>query len=113
MKTLAQRAESMRSRLRVRAWEFRQQRGSKGTWYRLRRMLARARDAYAVSDETMTTLHAEGFAPEPVGAELEPARRYVFVPPERIEAISERRPLRVRLSAELLGAPNVVLVAFT
>jgi hypothetical protein len=31
---------------------------------------------------------------------------------ERIERIENRKAITVRLSAELLGAPNVVLVAF-
>lgn len=112
MKTLAQRADAMRSRLRLRAWEFRQLGGTKGTWYRLRRMLARAREAHAIDEEDMRELLAEGFSREPAGDELAPPRSYVFVPEARAERIASRRALRVSLSAELLAAQDVALVAF-
>jgi hypothetical protein len=102
----------MRARLQLRAWEYRQRRGTKGTWFRLRHVLARAREAFAVDDDTMRALHDEGFVRERVGDELEPRRTLVFVPEERALAIAKRRALRVRLSAELLGAPNLVLVPF-
>jgi hypothetical protein len=109
---LERRAEAFRSRIRVRAWEFRQLAGSKGTWFRLRRLLAGARDAYAVDAAAIEELLAEGHAREPVGDELEPPRSYVVVSADRASRIATKRPLRVRLSAELLGSPNVVLVPF-
>ena len=112
MRSLEARAKAFRARVRVRAWEARQLRGAKGTWYRLRRTRARAQDAFAVDALVIDELLAEGYLREPVGDELEPTRSYVFVPPERAEAIRDRRRLALRLSAELLAAPNVVLVPF-
>lgn len=112
MTSLNARAEAMRARLRVRAWETRQLRGAKGTWFRLRSMLARTREAYVVDDATIEVLIAEGFVEEGVGNELEPNRSYVFIPSERASSISSRRPIVVRLSAELLSSKNLILVAF-
>jgi hypothetical protein len=112
MKSLEARAEAMRARLRVRAWETRQLQGSKGTWYRLSRMLARAREAYVIDESAMEELLREGYTQEPVGDELEPKRAYVFVPAERVASVASRHPIAVRLSADLLGAPKLMLVAF-
>ena len=112
MKSLDARAEAMRARIRVRAWETRQLRGSKGSWYRLKRTLAHAREAYAVDEATLEELLAEGYRTEAVGDELEPKRRYVFVPAERATKVAPKRAMSVRLSAELLSAPDVLLVAF-
>lgn len=112
MKTLEQRAEEFRARLRVRAWEFRQLRGSKGTWYRVRRMLAKAGAAYVVDDAAFSALIREGMTREPVGDELEPTKNFVFVTAGRAELLDGARSIPVRLSAQLLAASNVVLVAF-
>jgi hypothetical protein len=115
MKSLASfeaRAEAMRARVRLRSWELRQLHRAKGSWHRLRLTLARAEDAYAVDDATIQELLAEGFSKEPVGDEFEPRRSYVFVPAERAACISSRRALTIRLSAEFLGSPAVVLVPF-
>jgi len=110
--SLHRRVRQMRQRALVRAWEYRQRAYAKGTWYRLRRVLADARFAYAISDEDARQLVAEGFTPEPVGAELEPGKTIVFVPRERIDAIAAKTALRVALDAELLGARAIALVRF-
>jgi hypothetical protein len=112
VKSLEARADAMRARLRLRAWETRQLRGAKGTWFRLRITLARAREAFIVDDEVVDELLAEGFGRERVGDELEPTRNYVFVSSERASAIASRRSIAVRLSRDLLAAKNVVLVPF-
>src|SRR5262249_142808 len=97
-------------RVAVRAWEYRQRKHSKGVWFRLRRILADAATAYAIPDAEVARLLSAGFAPEPVGAELEPPRRIFFVAAERVTAIHGRRELPLRLGPELLAERNVALV---
>jgi hypothetical protein len=111
MSTLHDRAEQFAVRVKVRAWEHRQRRHAKGTWFRLRLALAHAREVYSVDEGAFAELVAEGFAIEPVGGELEPPKQIAIVPPERAARLGGR-PLEVRLSAELLAAPRLVLVPF-
>ena len=110
--TLEQRARQFRSRILVRSWEYRQRHHARGVWFRLRRVLTDAREAYAVAREDAETLVAEGHRPEPVGQELQPPKLIVFAPAALIERIASARPLEVRLSAELLAAECLVLVPF-
>lgn len=109
---LHERVRAQRARLLVRRWETRQLAGSKGTWYRLRLALTLAEAAYAVDKATLAMLVAEGWKRAPVGDELEPAKVYLFVSSERASQIASARPLQVRLSAELLAEPYVMLVPF-
>ncbi len=106
------RARAQQARLVVRRWEARQIATSKGTWYRLRRALTFAEAAYAVDAATVEVLLAEGWMRAPVGDELEPVKDYVFVSRERVSRMTSARPLTIRLSAELLAEPHVVLVPF-
>ena len=108
----ARRLREMRSRMLVRAFDHRQRRHARGAWFRLRRVLAFASEAYALPPDEAERLIAEGHQPEPVGRELEPPRVIVFVAPERVASIASARPLAVRLSAELLAAECLALVAF-
>jgi hypothetical protein len=101
-----------RSRIVVRAFEYRQRRHARGVWFRLRRLLALASEAYAVPCEEAERLIAEGCRPDPVGWELAPSRLILVVPPGRAAQIPAARPLAVRLSAELLTAECLVLVPF-
>jgi len=112
IQALHERARAFRSRIQVRAWEQRQIEGSKGTWYRVRRLLARAERAYAASDEAIEELVAAGARCDPVGEELEPRKRYVLVTAAQASRLVSGPGLVVRLSAELLAAKNLVLVAF-
>jgi hypothetical protein len=106
------RLRQLRSRLLVRAWDYRQRRLAHGVWFRLRRILADASAAYAVSAEEARALVAEGHSPEPVGGELSPSRVIVFVGVERARRLNTARRLAVRLSAELLAADGLVLTRF-
>jgi hypothetical protein len=108
----AQRLREMRARVLVRSFEYRQRRHARGVWYRLRRALALAKEAYAVSREEAEELVGEGYGPEPVGREIEPARTIVFVPAERAARIGSARPVPVRLGTDVLSAPALVLVRF-
>ena len=106
------RLRELRSRLLVRAWDYRQRRHARGVWFRLRRILAFASGAYALAADEAERLVAEGHRPEPVGRELEPPRLILFVAPDRVARIASARPLAVRLSAELLSAECLALVPF-
>jgi hypothetical protein len=106
------RLREMRSRLLVRAFDYRQRRHARGVWFRLRRVLALAQEAYAIPRAEAERLLAEGFASDPVGGETEPTRVIVLVPAERVAEIASARPLAVRLSAELLSADSLALVPF-
>jgi hypothetical protein len=106
------RLRELRSRVLVRAWDHRQRRHARGVWFRLRRVLAFASEAYALSPDEAVRLIAEGHQPEPVGRELEPSRVILFVPAERVASIASARRLAVRLSAEMLSAECLALVPF-
>jgi hypothetical protein len=109
---LQRRARQIRARAAVRAWEYRQRNHAKGTWFRLRRVLAEAREAWAIDTADADRLVAEGYIPEPVGFELAPSKRIFFAPQERLAAIGGRRPLRVGLGADLLRERCLALVRF-
>lgn len=106
------RLREFRSRVLVRAFDHRQRRHARGVWFRLRRVLAFAGEAYAIPAEEADRLIAEGYRPEPVGQELEPPRVILVVPRERVAGIASACPLAVRLSAEVLSAECLALVPF-
>jgi hypothetical protein len=106
------RLREMRSRVLVRSFDYRQRRHARGVWFRVRRALAFAKEAYVVPQAEAERLVAEGHPPEPVGGELVPPRLIVCVPAERAARIEGARPAAVRLSADVLGAEALVLVPF-
>ena len=106
------RLRELRSRMLVRAFDHRQRRHARGVWFRLRRVLTFAREAYALPADEAKRLLAEGHRPEPVGQELEPQRVILFVPAARVARIASARRLAIRLSAELLSAKCLALVPF-
>ena len=108
--SLERRLRRHRSRLAIRAWEYRQRNHARGVWLRLRRVLADAARAYVVTEEDARRLLAEGYRPERAGAELEPPKTILFVPAERIVRIAAAREIPVSLQAEMLEARYVVLV---
>lgn len=106
------RARTVRSRAVIRAWEYRQRAHSKGVWFRLRRVLAGAESAYEIPCSEVERLEAEGHHCEPVGAEIEPPKKILFVPAVRLQRIPQRRRLRVALDVELLATACVALIPF-
>jgi len=110
--SMERRLRELRSRVLVRSWDYRQRRHARGVWFRFRRVLAGAKEAYALPPDEARRLVAEGCRPEPVGLELEPPRLLLFVPAERVAQIPSARPLAVRLSAELLSEECLALVPF-
>ncbi len=76
----------------------------------MRRVLADARSAWVVDDADLDTLPASACQEVPVGLELQPPKRILWVSTAALPALPSRRELAVRLSAELLAARNLVLV---
>jgi len=109
---LEARVREIHARAAIRAWEYRQRDHAKGTWFRLRRLLAGTRQCWSVPESEAELLTEEGFEPESVGLELEPPKTFLIVPADRVSTIPGRRPLRVALTAELLSAACLVLVPF-
>ena len=106
------RLRELRSRVLVRAWGHRQRRHARGVWFRLRRVLAEASEAYALPPDAVERLIAEGHRPEPVGGELEPPRVILYISQERVARIASARRLAVHLNAEMLTAECLALVPF-
>ena len=65
-----------------------------------------------ITRQDAEVLVAEGYRVEPIGRELEPPKLIVFAPSARVVGIASRRPLAVRLSADLLLADCLALVPF-
>lgn len=106
---LERRARLARSRALVRRWEYRQRDHAKGVWFRLARLLAGAREVWAISEEQAERLRNQGFRPESVGEELWPPKAIFVVSADRLE---EGRALPVRIGPEFLAARNIALVPF-
>ena len=112
MSVAQRRIRAARARATIRAWEYRQRRHAKGTWFRLRRALADAREAYVLTPAAARELLDDGARSLAVGAELEPPRTLLLVDAQTATRIAGARRIPVRLSAELLAAPALALVPF-
>ena len=108
---LHERARRANERAVIRAWEYRQRHHAKGVWFRFRRALADAAEAWILSEGEAALLEKRGHAPLPVGLELVPPKRLFFLSRKELEAISERRLVRTRLSTEVLLAGSLALIA--
>jgi hypothetical protein len=108
----ARRLRQWRSRVLVRAWDYRQRRHARGVWYRLRRALADAAEVYAIPRAEAERLVAEGHSVAPVGQALDPPKLLVLAPRERLARVGSARRLEVGLSAELLASECLALVPF-
>ena len=104
------RVRRMRERALVRSWVFRQRRYAKGAWYRLRRVLVDAAQAWIIDDPDADRLEGDGHAPLPVGSEFAPPKRLFFLTETELSAIPHRWSVPVRLCCELLQARNLVLI---
>jgi len=111
-RALERRLRQQRSRVLIRAWEYRQRRHAHGAWYRLRRVLTDASAAYVVSAADTRQLIEEGRRSEAVGGEFEPPKVILFAPAERVARLPDARQVPVRLAGELLLAEHLVLVPF-
>ena len=110
---LHDRARRIRERALVLAWEYRQRHHSKGVWFRFRRALVDADEAWSLNADDADCLEREGCVPLPLGQELEPPKRLLFVTRERLAGLPSRCRVPLRLCPELLAAENLALVRFT
>lgn len=110
--TNAQRVKQVRSRARIRKWEFRQRHLAHGAWHRLHLALAAAREAYVIDDASFDLLVAEGFDSDDRGMGLEPPKRIVWVTAERAATLTSAARLELRLDAAMLAARTLALVPF-
>jgi hypothetical protein len=108
---LAARARRICEHSVVREWEYRQRNFSKGVWYRFRRLLVDAAEAWVIDEAAADELEARGHLPHPVGRELEPPKRLFFLTVKELEALSRRRQVPLRLQSELLLARSLVFLA--
>ena len=107
---LRARAQRMREQSLIRAWEYRQRASSNGAWYRFRRVLVDAAEAWIISEADADSLEASGHVPHPVGSELVPRKRLFFLTRKEWEAVPHRRQVPVNLHAELLLARSLALL---
>ena len=108
----ARRVKQIQTRARIRKWEFRQRHLAHGGWHRFRLALAMAREAYAIDQQTLEALIAEGFARDQRGQGLEPAREIVWISSERAAALDGSRSLAIKLDQPMLAARCLALVPF-
>jgi hypothetical protein len=110
--TMRKRAHEVRTRAAIRRWSYRQRNLAAGVWFRLRRVLAGASAAYAITDGDARRLVAEGYQPEPCGLDLAPEKTILFVDEARLSAF-ERRPIPLNLGPEFLAAQAIALTPFS
>jgi hypothetical protein len=106
------RVREQRARVLVRSWDYRQRHHARGTWFRLRRVLAGASAAYVVAPEDAAALVAEGCRVEPVGGAFEPPKVIVIADAARVARIGSARAVAVRLGLDVLEAQHLVLTPF-
>jgi hypothetical protein len=106
------RARDVRTRAAVRRWQYRQRDLAAGVWFRLRRVLADAKAAYAISEEDAARLAAEGCRMHAAGEAVDPAKIILFVDEVRLSTVASSRSIPVRLGPEFLAARAVALVPF-
>jgi len=107
---LHERARRARERALIRAWEYRQRSYSKGVWYRLRRVLVEAAQAWIIDETDADRLETLGRVPHPVGRELEPPKRIFLLGEEESSMVRHREQVPVRLCSRLLNARSLLLV---
>lgn len=110
--TLERRVRQYRSRMAIRAFDYRQRQHAGGVWFRLRRLLAGTSRAYVISEDESAQLRQEGFRVEPVGREVDPPKVILVAPAPRVAALASAKEIPVCLGGELLGATRLVLVPF-
>src|SRR5207249_2881811 len=112
LESMRERASAVRTRATIRRWKYRQRDLAAGVWFRLRRVLADAKEAYVISNDDAKWLLTEGHEPEACGAQMEPEKTIIFVDSKYLAQIESRRPIPVRLGPDFLLAPAVALVRF-
>jgi hypothetical protein len=109
---LHRRLREIRSNAAIRRWEARQRDHAAGAWFRVQRLLAYSRTAWAISDADAERLVASGHSPDPAGLELEPQRRYFVVDETTLKGLTSAREVALQASPELLACRTLALVPF-
>ena len=109
---MRKRARIVRTRAAIRRWKYRQRDHAAGVWFRIRRVLADAKEAYVISIGDAKRLLTEGYKEEACGAQVEPQKTIIFVDPMRLAHLQSRRRIPVRLGPDFLLAAAVALVPF-
>lgn len=110
---LRERARLIGERALVRAWEYRQRGYSKGVWFRFRRVLVDAAEAWIIDEADADALERRGLVPHAVGRDLAPPKRLFFLSREELELLPHRRQVPVRLHRDLLLARSLALLPFS
>jgi len=110
--TLERRVRQYRSRMVIRAFDYRQRHHAGGVWFRLRRLLAGTSQAYVISEDEAAQLQREGVRVEPVGREVDLPKLILVAPAERVATLASARAVPVSLGGDLLSARCLVLVPF-
>ena len=108
---LHERARRISERELIRGWEYRQRNSSHGVWYRLRRVLVDAAQAWVIDDPDADRLEGLGRPALPVGHQVDPPKRMFFVTPLELKAALSARRIPVQLGREFLAARNLALVS--
>ena len=109
---MRERARAVRTRAAIRRWKYRQRDLAAVVWFRTRRVLADAKEAYVISGGDAERLLTEGYKAEACGARMEPQKIIIFVDSMRLAHIESRRRIPVRLGPDFLLATAVALVPF-
>ncbi|HEX9295960.1 MAG TPA: hypothetical protein VF881_08990 [Polyangiaceae bacterium] len=107
---LEKRAQKVRARVIVRVWEYRQRNYAMGVWFRLRRLLANASAAFAISEERASRLIADGITPVALGGKLHPERMIFFVTRDWAEQLGPLREVALHMGP-ILREKHLVLIA--
>ena len=110
--SLHRRLKKLKSRVLIHRWELRQRDYSKGSWFRLRRALSSADEAYSIPAPAAEELESQGLKQLPVGSEFDPPLKMYWVSRLALEQISGHRRLALRLDAAFLRAGAIALVPF-
>ncbi len=109
---LHERARQVRQRALVRAWDYRQRNLSGGVWFRLRRVLANAREALVIDEEDAHRLIARNHSPLEVGRHLHPEKLIFELSEAEAAQLASAKSIPLRLGPELLTARYLVLHPF-
>jgi hypothetical protein len=109
---LHRRLRSLRSRAAVRRWELRQLEHASGAWFRLARLLAFARSAWAIDETDVASLVATGYRPDAAGLDLEPPRRIFVIDEGCLRGLPSARRVALQATPELLAHPALALIPF-
>ena len=109
---LYERLRQMKARAAIRQWEARQVDHANGVWFRLQLLLARTRRALLITAEEANALRTAGFEPNPIGAQLEPAKAFFVMTEEMVPPEIVGSEVALDETTRILLAPAAILIPF-